>query len=279
MKELVNFGLINIDKPTGPTSHTISDYVRKRLGLSKASHMGTLDPKVTGVLPITLGRACRLAAHFIRHDKTYVGVLHTHKEQKIAELQKLINEKFVGRIKQTPPNRAAVKRAEREREVYFWNLLEESDTGKDFLFEAKVEGGTYIRKLCSDLGELIGGAHMGELRRTEAGIFEEGSLISLSEFDSAVDAWKKGDEGPLKKMIIPAEEAIKKVLPFAEIERKNVGFLLTGKPLYKEYVSKLPKIDKGASFALFSGADFVGVYSKVGDGEVLGKAEFVYLGK
>ena len=80
IKELLNFSLINIDKPAGPTSFSVSEFVRKKLGLSKTSHMGTLDPKVTGVLPITLGRACKLAGYFIRHDKTYVGVLETHRE-------------------------------------------------------------------------------------------------------------------------------------------------------------------------------------------------------
>jgi len=160
MKDLLNFSLINIDKSAGPTSYSVSEFVRRQLGLKKTSHMGTLDPKVSGVLPITLGRACKLAGYFIKHDKSYVGILHAHKEQDIKELQKLIDANFVGKIKQTPPNRSAVKREERERKVYCWKLIESSENGKDFLFECKVEGGTYIRKLCSDLGDIIGGAHM-----------------------------------------------------------------------------------------------------------------------
>jgi H/ACA ribonucleoprotein complex subunit 4 len=295
MKELINFSLINIDKPTGPTSFTISDYVRKRLEISKASHMGTLDPKVTGVLPITLGRACKLAAYFIRHDKTYVGILHTHKEQDMKELQKLINEKFVGKIKQTPPNRSAVKREEREREVYFWNLIEmfredtctgvpflgdssnlDVNTGKDFLFECKVEGGTYIRKLCSDLGEIIGGAHMDELRRTEAGIFDETTLVTMTEFDSAVDKMKNGDEKPFRAMLVRAEDAIRKVLPVGEVREKAIEGLHKGRPLLKKDVLTAPKLKTGEVFALFCKERFIGVYNKVGDGEVFGKAEFVY---
>ncbi len=113
-KKILEFSLINIDKPSGPTSFGITEFIMRKLRLSKASHMGTLDPKVTGVLPITLGRACKLAAYFIKHDKTYVGVLHTHKEQEISRLQELINEKFMGKIKQTPPRKSAVKREERE---------------------------------------------------------------------------------------------------------------------------------------------------------------------
>ncbi len=80
--EFLNFSLINIDKSTGPTSYSVSEFIKRQLKLNKTSHMGTLDPKVTGVLPITLGRACKLADYFIKHDKSYVGILHTHKEQK-----------------------------------------------------------------------------------------------------------------------------------------------------------------------------------------------------
>jgi len=98
MTDKLNFSIINIDKPAGPTSFSITEFIRRELKLKKASHMGTLDPKVTGVLPITLGRACRLAQFLISHDKTYVGILHTHKEQDIKELQKIIDKDFTGEI-------------------------------------------------------------------------------------------------------------------------------------------------------------------------------------
>jgi len=194
MDKLLNFGLINIDKSAGPTSYSVSEFVKRQLKLKKTSHMGTLDPKVTGVLPITLGRACKLAGYFIKHDKSYIGILETHKKCDIEKLQKLIDENFSGKILQTPPHRSAVRREERQREVYSWRLLEASEDEKSFLFDCQVEGGTYIRKLCSDLGEIIGGAHMGELRRTEAGIFDESDLVSLDDFESAIKEWKAGDE-------------------------------------------------------------------------------------
>ena len=92
MKELLNFGIIIIDKPSGPTSFSVSEYVCKRLKLPKTSHFGTLDPLVTGVLPVALGRGCKLTGFFLGHDKTYVGIMHTHKEQDMKELQKIIDE-------------------------------------------------------------------------------------------------------------------------------------------------------------------------------------------
>jgi len=200
IKELLNFSIINIDKPVGPTSFTVSEYVKNQLGLRKTSHFGTLDPKVSGVLPIALGRACRLTRFFIRKDKTYVGIMHTHKEQDIEKLQEIINKNFIGKIKQLPPIKSRVKREVREREVKKFELLEEDENKKDFLFIAEVEGGTYIRKLCHDFGMMIGGAHMVELRRIKAGIFSEEDSINLYDFDKAVEEYKKGNEDRRKQI-------------------------------------------------------------------------------
>ena len=270
INDLINFSIINIDKPAGPTSFSITEFVRRELKLKKASHMGTLDPKVTGVLPITLGRACRLAQFLISHDKTYVGILHTHKEQDIKELQKIIDKDFTGEITQTPPHKSAVKRAPRKRTVYYCNLLETSDS-KDFLFETKVEGGTYIRKICSDLGEKIGGAHMDELRRTEAGEFSEETAIKLPEFEKAIK-----DPELLKSYLVPAEDIIKKVLPVIETKDLNLKSLLTGKPLLKNEMKDFKKIKEDSFFALFQKKKFIGIYKKVKHKDIFAKPEFVY---
>lgn len=276
IKASLNFSLINIDKPTGPTSYSISEYVKRNLGLKKTSHMGTLDPKVTGVLPITLGRACKLAGYFIKHDKTYVGILETHTPQTIEKLQKIIDENFIGKILQTPPHRSAVKREERERTVYNWKILEEDENKRKFLFECKVEGGTYIRKLCSDLGEIIGGAHMGELRRTEAGIFNEDKIYTLPEFETAVKDWESGNDYSLRKMLVPAEDAIKKVLPFVEVDKSAVKSLHIGRPLFSSNVLKNPGLQPGEIFALFCGNLFIGIYKKTDEEIIFGRSEFVF---
>jgi len=285
IKELLNFGLINFDKPAGPTSYSVSEFVKRTLNLKKTSHMGTLDPKVTGVLPVTLGRACKLAGYFIKHDKTYVGVLETHKENKIEDLQKLIDENFTGKILQTPPHRSAVKVQEREREVYFWNLTEASEDGRFFLFEAKVEGGTYIRKLCSDLGEMIGGAHMGELRRISAGIFSEefgirdlglGRLVTLDEFELAVMEWKNGDDAKLRGMVVPAEEAIREVLAVVEVDKSAVKALYIGRPLLDSNVLEKPELKEGDFFAAFVKEKFIGIYRRTSETIIFARAEFVY---
>src|SRR3990167_4848210 len=115
LQELLEFGIINIDKSSGPTSFDISDFVRKKLGIRKTSHFGTLDPKVTGVLPIALNRACKLTGFFLGEDKEYIGVMRLHEEISLEKLNKTIKEKFLGIIKQTPPKKSRVARISRER--------------------------------------------------------------------------------------------------------------------------------------------------------------------
>jgi H/ACA ribonucleoprotein complex subunit 4 len=269
--DLLNFSIINIDKPAGPTSFSISNYLKRELKLSKTSHMGTLDPKVTGVLPVTLGRACRLAQFIIAHDKTYVGIIHTHKEQKIKELQELINKNFTGEITQTPPHKSAVKRAPRKRTVYYFNILETNDN-KDFLFETKVEGGTYIRKICSDVGEMIGGAHMDELRRTQAGDFSEEKMIKLDKFEKI-----KNNPKQLEKYLIPAEYIIKKILPSIDLENIECKKLLTGKPLLNVELKKSKHNLKEDDFFIVSvKGKFIGIYKKIKHKDIFAKPEFVY---
>ena len=84
IKELLEFSFINIDKPSGPTSFWTSNYIRKSLNLKKTAHLGTLDPAVTGVLPVALNRACKLNEYFKHRDKEYIGIMHIHKEVESA---------------------------------------------------------------------------------------------------------------------------------------------------------------------------------------------------
>ena len=295
IEKLLSFGIINIDKPSGPTSFTVSEHVMKQIRkggvkIRKTSHFGTLDPKVTGVLPVALGRACRLTGYFIGHDKIYIGIMQVHKENDIKTLQKLINNNFTGKIQQLPPIKSRVKRAIREREVKRWELLESSEDKKSFLFIAEVQGGTYIRKLCSDLGEMeeVGGAHMLELRRIQAGVFNENDkefpITDLYELEKAIESLEKGDETLIRKIVMPGEEAIKKIMNvvYVKNDKARIKQLLTGKPVYKEDVVArfdISKIKGNEIFAVFTGGEdrFLEIAQKpVGEGKVIGKSLFVY---
>jgi H/ACA ribonucleoprotein complex subunit 4 len=272
IKELLEFSIINIDKCTGPTSFSVSQFVKKTLGLRKTSHLGTLDPMVTGVLPIALNRACRLNDYLMHRDKTYVGIMRLHADVADKTLKEEI-EKFIGKITQLPPLRSRVKRALREREIKKFEILERD--GKDVLFLAEVQAGTYIRKLCDDLGKKIGGAHMLELRRTKAGIFDEKDSINLYDFEKAADEYKKGNEKPLREILIPGE-IVSKVLPVVQVKPDNLKQLLTGKPLFYSDLADKNEIENIISpFALFLEDRFIGCYKITKEGDIIARAEFI----
>src|SRR3989344_462995 len=189
-EELIKYGIVNLDKPKGPSSHQVSDYVKKILQISKAGHSGTLDPAVTGVQPVALERATKITEFLLTSPKEYVCIMHLHKKVE----QKLIEEaikKFIGKIQQRPPIKSAVKRVERTREIYELEIIEIKE--KDVLFHVKCQAGTYIRVLCHKIGEELGsGAHMAELRRTQAGPFtEHDNLVTLNDLQDAYHFYKE----------------------------------------------------------------------------------------
>ncbi len=274
IKELLNFSIINVDKPSGPTSFQVSQFVKNTLKIKKTSHFGTLDPQVSGVLPVALSRACRLNEYFMHRDKEYVGIMRLHEDIPIEKLKEQMKF-FSGIISQLPPVRSRVKRALREREIKKFEILEKK--GKDVLFIAEVQAGTYIRKLVSDLGEKIGGAHMLELRRTKASVFEEKDSINLYDFEKALNAYKDGDEIPLRKILIPAEQAIKKVIPEVQLKNPSQNLLkqlLTGKPLMKSDInSQLPE---QSHFVLFHNNQLIAIYKKSDENDIIARPEFVF---
>lgn len=271
IKELLEFSIINLDKPTGPTSFSISNFVKKTLNLRKTSHLGTLDPMVTGVLPVALNRACRLNDYLMHRDKTYIGIMRVHTDVSDDTLKKEIKN-FIGKITQLPPIRARVKRAERVREIKRFEILERN--GKDILFLAEVQAGTYIRKLIHDLGEKIGGAHMLELRRTQAGTFTEKTVVNLYDLEKAVEEYKKGKEEPLRKILVPGE-IISQVMPVVQVRDTNLKQLLTGKPLFHKDLLEKPEKNIDSPIAVFSGERFIGCYEVVNKGDIFAKPEFI----
>ena len=266
LKELLEFGIINVDKPAGCTSFDVVDKIRKTFGLRKAAHFGTLDPMVTGVLPISLNRACKLAGFFLGHNKEYEGEMRIHEDIDLDKIKAMIEKKFVGKIIQLPPVRSRVKRQEREREIMSFDLLEKK--GKVITFRTEVQGGTYIRKLIHDLGEALGiGAHMASLRRIRAGIFEEKDSIKLEDLEKL-----KGED--LRKVIIPAE-IISEVCPVVQIKEDELEKIFTGKPIHKGDLVKEGEHKSGEIVCIFSGERFIGMYKVVNDVDVFAKGEFV----
>jgi H/ACA ribonucleoprotein complex subunit 4 len=209
IEEHLRKGIINLDKPSGPTSHEVDSWVRRILNCQKTGHGGTLDPRVTGVLPIGIDQATRVIQLLLVAEKEYVCLMRLHQEVDEDKIRNILQE-FQGKIFQTPPLKSAVKRELRVRNIYYVNILEIE--GKDVLFRIGCEAGTYIRKYCHDIGEALGiGAHMAELRRTKAGPFEEDeTLTTLHDLTDAYHEWKEeGDESLLRKCVLPMERAVK----------------------------------------------------------------------
>lgn len=272
IKELLEFGFICIDKPSGPTSHSVSEYVKDILGLRKASHLGTLDPAVSGVLPIALNRACRLSTYLMRKNKQYVGIMRLHEDMSRVTLEKEMKH-FVGKISQLPPVRSNVRRALRTREIMRFDLIEKE--GIDVLFETDVEAGTYIRTLIHDLGKKIGGAHMLELRRTQAGIFDEHESHTLYELEEAIAAYKKGNEKLLLDLIVPAEKVVKESMSFISVKTERLSQLLTGKPIHRRDLISPCTLEKNTFVAVFCGERFIEIARVVHEGDTIAVPDFV----
>lgn len=237
--ELLEFGVVNLDKPPGPSAHQVADWVADFVGdalasageqpIDRTAHAGTLDPKVTGALPMLLGDATRIARVFDTSGKEYVAVLELHGPPP-ADFEQVVAE-FEGRLYQRPPRKSAVARERRVREVYGLEVLERED--RRALLEVRCEAGTYIRKLCHDIGLALGtGAHMGDLRRTATGTFDDRSLVTMETLVDALAFWADdGEEPPIRAIVDPAERALRH-LPHITIAPSAAREVANGAPVY-----------------------------------------------
>ncbi len=213
-------GILNVAKPVGPTSFRIVSLVRRRSGVKRVGHAGTLDPMATGVLLVLLGQAVRVSEYLLDLPKTYratvrLGVSTTtydaegevtredeYGDVSRADIEEALGQ-FRGEISQTPPAYSAVKvegrRAyERARRgetvtlkarkalVYRIELLRFEPPEVEI--EVECGRGTYIRSIAHDLGEALGcGAHLSALTRTRVGPFGIEDAVGLEELESAFD--------------------------------------------------------------------------------------------
>jgi len=226
----LRLGAINLDKPSGPTSHEVVAWVKKILCLEKAGHSGTLDPKVTGILPVLLGDATRVMEELLLAGKEYICLMRVHKPLQRKQILEACQE-FQGAIFQKPPLRSAVVKGLRKREIYYLDVQEIEE--QLVLMRVGCEAGTYMRKLCYDIGLALGtGANMEELRRSKAGPFrEDQTLVTLHRLKDAYEIWREtGDESRLRKAVLPVEVALTH-LPRLVIADNAVDAVCHGAPL------------------------------------------------
>jgi tRNA pseudouridine55 synthase len=208
-------GILVIDKPVGPTSHDVVDVVRRILRQQKVGHTGTLDPVATGVLPLVVGQATKIARYLTGGDKTYVAtfrlgqstdtldaegtVLAEHPVTTDEPTLRQVLASFVGTIEQIPPMYSAKKvdgkrlyelarqgvEVEREaKKVTLHSIEVESVALPDVTVTVRCSAGTYVRVLAHDLGERLGcGAHLQKLRRVAAGPFTIDDAVALDRLE------------------------------------------------------------------------------------------------
>jgi len=251
VEDLIPRSLVVIDKPQGPTSHQVSAWVRDIFD-EKTGHSGTLDPKVTGVLPMGMGRSVRLLDLLHSVPKEYIAAMRFHGEVGNGKLKTIIDE-FEGDIYQTPPLRAGVKRQRRKRKIFSIEILDSKD--REVLLSIRCESGTYIRTLCKDLGKTLGvGGHMMELRRVEAGGFMEEDMVILQDLRDAYEFYRDGEDERLKEILMPYERALE-IFPKIRIKDTAAGAVLNGADLAVPGVLEMEDFEEDERVALISSKD------------------------
>ena len=263
IEQLLNYGIIILDKPPGPTSHETVAWTKRILKIPKIGHSGTLDPQVSGVLPLGLGEATKALGVLLFGPKEYhaLGRIHSlPSKEKLAE----VLDMFIGEIYQKPPQRSAVVRKTRTRTIYELEVLEQKE--RLLLMRVLCEAGTYIRKLYYDIGEILGpGGTMIELRRTRVDQFREiDGLVTLHELADAFALWdEKKDDSKLMKIIKPVEMALSEIKSVV-IRDSAVDAMCHGAQLAIPGILQIsPNLKKG---------DFVGIYTQKGEAVALAEA-------
>ncbi|WP_420544814.1 RNA-guided pseudouridylation complex pseudouridine synthase subunit Cbf5 [Nitrosopumilus sp.] len=263
IEQLLNYGIIILDKPPGPTSHETVAWVKRILKLPKVGHSGTLDPQVSGVLPLGLGEATKALGVLLYGPKEYHALGRVHSLPTKEKLDEVI-DMFRGEIFQKPPQRSAVVRQTRTRHIYEFEVLEQKE--RLLLTRILCESGTYIRKLYYDMGEILGpGATMIELRRTRVDQFyESDGLVTMHELANAFALWEeKKDADKLMKMIKPVEYAFSEIKSVV-IRDSAVDALCHGAQLAIPGILEIsPNLKRG---------DVVGIYTQKGEAVALAES-------
>jgi len=299
-------GVLVIDKPAGMTSHDCVARIRRLYGTKKVGHTGTLDPDVTGVLPICVGNATRLVEYLQELPKRYDVVMRLGSttttedasgevlEQAAVDPTTITKERieelfgsFLGEIEQVPPMYSAVKvNGKRLYDLAREGTVIERQARKVTLYELtlhdiRVEGdavdvsftctcskGTYMRTLCVDLGRALGyPAHMKLLRRIKSGPFLEGESIPLEQLEQQA---AEGEDITQKLVSIP--QAIS-FLPSFQVNPERTKAVRNG------LATALPGVtaEEGSLICLFSGDELLGIHRVCrGDKGLFAKAEKVF---
>ncbi|MBR8659445.1 tRNA pseudouridine(55) synthase TruB [Brevibacillus sp. NL20B1] len=299
-------GVVVLDKPAGMTSHDCVARIRRLFRTKKVGHAGTLDPDVTGVLPVCLGHATRLVEYLQDLPKRYDVVMRLgsstttedaagerveHVPVDSAEITtERLNDvfrQFLGEIEQVPPMYSAVKingkrlyqlaregevveRPARKVTIYELDLhdIRPDGDGVDVHFSCTCSKGTYVRTLCVDLGRALGyPAHMKQLRRVKSGPFSERDAVALELLEE-----KSAGGEDLSPWLVPLSQAVS-FLPRYQVPPERTKAVLNG------LSTALPgvKAEEGSLICLFAGEQLLGIHRVCrGPKGLFAKAEKVF---
>jgi tRNA pseudouridine55 synthase len=248
-------GVIVVDKPRDWTSHDVVNKVRRLAGTRKVGHLGTLDPSATGVLPLVVGRATRLAQFYVRNDKIYEGVIHfgyatstydaegeaTSPEVAVSlerDALERVLDRFRGALSQVPPPVSAKKIAGRpayelarknipvelapvDIEVYSLEVLGIENC--EAAVRVHCSAGTYLRSIAHEAGQALGcGAFLKTLRRTASGDFKIEMARTLEMLAELAGA------GRLEEALIPAAQLLPE-FPLEMVDAITAGQIRNGR--------------------------------------------------
>ncbi len=243
-------GFIIIDKPKGPTSHQVDYWVRQILGVEDVGHIGTLDPDVTGVLVMAIGKAVKLIGVAHEQPKEYVSVMRLYGDVPRPSLDVVFQE-YHGPIYQLPPVKSAVLRSLRIRTIYDLDIMEVDQ--RLVLFRVKCESGTYIRTLCQDIGLTLGpGAQMADLRRTYTGVFTEKDAVTLQYLKDSVTLKHQGNPKFFNEIFMPMDYLFRDY-PKIVVKKSSIWNISHGADLFPGGIRAiLGKPKKGDRVAVIS---------------------------
>lgn len=273
-------GFLLVDKPYGLSSHDVVQRVRRMSGIRRVGHAGTLDPMATGVLVVALGKATRLNEYLLHGDKAYRATVSLgavtpsyDAETEITEVRPVTVDlddirtalpQFTGEIMQVPPAYSAIKRdGERSyalarrgeevaldaRPIHIYRLHIVAWQTPELVLDVFCGGGTYIRSLAHDLGQVLGcGGHLSALQRTQAGPFGLEETRSLDELAAAFDAGRGAE------LLLPMHSALPD-WPAVRVSDDERLALVQGRPIAQ---TSAPA-ETGLAAAVDSGGELVAV--------------------
>ena len=287
-------GIVVLDKANGLSSNAALQEVKRLYEANKAGHAGSLDPLATGVLPVCLGEATKVSQFLLDSDKRYrarikLGIRTDtgdsegsiiERNERIRVSREAIERaltKFKGEVEQVPPMHSAIKMngvplyklarkgitVEREpRLVTLYQICLVEFVHSELELEISCSKGTYIRTIADDLGQELGcGAHVIELRRTQAGVFTEKDSISSEEL--ALEKENRGLD-KIDQFLIPMDRAIQD-LPEVNLPSITASHVKNGQAVL---VRHLPK---NGLVRMYEDEQFIGIGSIDDDGKVAPK--------